>query len=188
MAPSDDVRILVVCSANQCRSPLAAAALRAHAAERGLPVRVASAGVLAVPGSAATSSTIDAGRRRGLDLADHQSRRVDARLVAGADLVIGLERAHVRELVVLQPSSFPRTFTLRELARRAADVGPRAPDESMAQWLARAQAGRRPTDMLGTSPDDDVADPTVSRSVDHLTMAEELDRLADQVLGLLFPP
>jgi hypothetical protein len=42
--------------------------------------------------------------------------------------------------------------------------------------------------MLGTSPDDDVADPTVSRSVDHLTMAEELDRLADQVLGLLFPP
>jgi protein-tyrosine phosphatase len=177
----------VVCSANQCRSPLAAAAFSARAAQRGLPVDVTSAGPQALAGVPATPPTLDAARRVGLDLDAHVSTLVDARAVAGADLVVGLERRHVQELVVLQPGSFGRTFTLRELLRRGQEVGPRGPDEPVAEWLARAHVGRRPTDLLGSSSVDDVADPTGSRAADHLTTAEAIDAMVVEVLALLYP-
>ncbi len=181
------LRILVVCSANQCRSPLAESSLLAHAGARGLPVSVRSAGTQAVPGVPATGPTVDAARKLGRDLTGHRSAPVAASSVAGADLVVGLERRHVQELVVLQPGTFGRTFTLRELVRRGRDVGPRSADEPVAAWLARVHAGRRPTDMLGASPEDDVADPTGSRAADHLTTAEDIDRMAVEVLELLYP-
>jgi protein-tyrosine phosphatase len=193
VAPNPDdatprpIRILVVCSANQCRSPLAAASFSARAAQRRLPVEVASAGTHAVAGIPATRSTVDAARKVGLDLDAHLSELVDARAVADADLVVGLERRHVQELVVLQPGSFGRTFTLRELLRRGTGVGPRGSGESVAAWLARAHVGRRASDLLGSSPDDDVADPTGSRAADHLTTAEDIDRMVVEVLELLYP-
>jgi len=183
----DSVRVLVVCTANQCRSPLAAASFRALAAERALPLTVESAGIGAVKGMPATPPTVEAARKVGLDLTTHSSAAVDPVVLADADLVIGLERRHVQEVVVLQPGSFSHTFTLRELARRGAEVGPRGADESIAAWAARVHAGRRPTDMLGTSKDDDIADPTGSRAADHLTTAEEIQRLATEVVALLFP-
>ena len=59
--------------------------------------------------------------------------------------------------------------------------------ESVAAWLDRANAGRRPTDMLGTSPDDDVADPTGSALADHHGTAEEIFRATDAIVALLWP-
>ena len=189
--PADDIartlRILVVCSANQCRSPLAEASLLAEAGARGLPVSVRSAGTQAMPGVPATGPTVDAARKLGRDLTGHRSAVVAASSVAAADVVVGLERRHVQELVVLQPGTFSRTFTLKELGRRGRDVGPRPADEPVPVWLARVHTGRRPTDMLGASPDDDVADPTGSRAADHLTTAEDIDQMAVELLELLFP-
>lgn len=184
---SDGVNLLVVCTANQCRSPLTAAAFRTLAAQRDLPISVESAGIGAVPGMPATPPTVEAARKLGLDLTTHTSTPADAARAAAADLVVGLERRHVQEVVLLVPGSFGHTFTLRELARRGKEVGPRRPDESIAQWIARVHKGRRPTDMLGTSKDDDIADPTGSRAADHLTTAEEIQGLAADVVGLLFP-
>jgi protein-tyrosine-phosphatase len=180
------VAILVVCTANQCRSPLTAIALQARAMGAGLPVTVESAGITAVSGTPATRETVDAARRLGFDLSDHASTPLDARAIADADLIIGLERRHVQEVVVQAPGSFPKTYTLKELVRRGQAVGGRAEGQPIAAWLDQVHAGRRPTDLLGVSPDDDVADPTGSNSVDHLTTAEELDELSEIVLDLLF--
>jgi protein-tyrosine-phosphatase len=182
----EGVVILVVCTANQCRSPLTAVALQARAAAAGHPVRVESAGVAAVPGVAATSQTVDAALRLGYDLSGHTSTPLDPDAIAEADLVIGLERRHVQEVVVRSPGAFPKTYTLKELVRRGRAVGARDAGQPVAEWLAEVHTGRRPTDLLGVSPDDDVADPTGSNSVDHLTTAEELDELSEVVLDLLF--
>jgi hypothetical protein len=76
-----------------------------------------------------------------------------------ADLVLGMERAHVRHSVLLEPEAWPRAFTLKELVRRGAELGPRPPVESPGAWLARAHEGRDRPDLLGDSPLDDVADP-----------------------------
>ena len=184
---ADDPHILVVCTANQCRSPLAEAALRAHASERSLSVIVTSAGVQAMPGLPATPPTVYAAQRIGLDLAHHRSTPLAADEVSGADLVLGLERRHVQEVVLHDRGAFPKTFTLKELVRRGSAVGHRQPDQTISDWLAHLHEGRRPMDLVGTSADDDVTDPTGSRAVDHHTTADEVDHLSRQVLDLLFP-
>ena len=180
------VRILVVCSANQCRSPMTAGAIGRRAAEAGWDVRVSSAGTRAMPDYPATPPTVEAARKIGIDLSRHTSAPLDPRAVADADLVIGLERRHVQEIVLHDPSAFPKTYTLKELVRRGTERGGRATDQSVAEWLAVMHQGRRPSDLLGMSDDDDVADPTGSNATDHRTTAEELDALAGETLELLF--
>ena len=116
----------------------------------------------------------------GIDLTPHRSRIVDATMIRAADVVIGMERLHVREAVVLAPEMFGHTFTLKELVRRGESVGPRG-DEPVEQWMARISAGRRPLDQLGWSADDDVADP-FGRSVKvYAATAAELDDLVSRL-------
>jgi len=188
LADEERLRILVVCTANQCRSPLTAGALSHRAAAEALPVEVFSAGIAAMFGVSATPPTIAAARARGFDLTNHVSTALDFDLVRSSDLVIGLERRHVQEIVVHDPAAFARTFTLKELVRRGTDVGPRATGQSVSEWLAEVHRGRRAQDLLGLSTDDDVIDPTGSAMVDHDTVADEVDDLARQVLDLLFDP
>jgi protein-tyrosine phosphatase len=178
--------ILVVCTANQCRSPLAAAMLRARLFSRAVDETVESAG-LGESGYPATSPTIEVAARAGYDLSDHRSTRIAADQIARADLVLGMERRHVREAVALHPGAWPRAFTLRELVRRGDAVGPRARHEDLASWLGRVHAGRRPTDMLGAGRDDDVADPTGDPLADYDSTARALDDLVTRVVALGWP-
>jgi protein-tyrosine-phosphatase len=178
--------ILVVCTANQCRSPFTAASLRAHLASRDPAVTVESVG-LGGSGYPATLPTINAARSFGLDLTQHRSRELDPPIVANADLVIGMERMHVREAVVLDHRAWGHAFTLKELVRRGAAVGPRQPDEPLAAWLQRVGDGRRPADMLGESREDDVADPTTDPLGDYEAMAREVEMLVRQLVDLAWP-
>ncbi len=182
----DPVVVHVVCTANQCRSPLTAAVLRARLDARGIPATVVSAGTDAAA-APATPPTVAAGRRLGLDLSAHQSRPLDAPTLADADLIVTMERRHVQEVVVKSPAAFGHTFTLKELVRRGSEIGPRGADESLAAWTARVHLGRRPADLLGSSRDDDVDDPTVSTLVDHDGMAREVSDLVDQLVALVWP-
>ena len=145
-----------------------------------------SAGIAAQFGTPATRETVDAARRLGLDLTAHESAPLDVESIVAADLVIGLERRHLQEVVLSVPAAFPKVFTLKELARRGSAVGPRREGQAISEWLAEVHAGRRPIDLLGMSVDDDVPDPTGSKSVDHLTTAEEIDGFSETVLDLLF--
>lgn len=170
-----------MCTANQCRSPMAAALLRA-----GVPVgvTVSSAGLLpgGAPATADAQRTVD-----GLD--DHVSRQLSPAMVEDASLVIGMERRHVREVVVSSPDVFGRTFTLRELVRRASAVGARGVDEgeTVDQWLARVGAGRRAGDLVGDDPADDIADPIGQPLARYRATAAELADLLDRLVALAWP-
>jgi len=99
-------RVLLVCTGNTCRSPMAAAALeRALGAERER-VEVQSAGTSAREGQPATAPTVALCRAEGLDLSTHSARRVTPALLAAADLVLVMEREHLR--VVLGLGADPR--------------------------------------------------------------------------------
>ncbi|HEX9505196.1 MAG TPA: hypothetical protein VGA62_04230, partial [Acidimicrobiia bacterium] len=139
-------------------------------------------------GAPATVPTMEAGAARGLDLTGHRSRQVEAELVRRADLVIGMERRHVREASILDPTAFPRSFTLKELVRRGEAIGPRAADESLAAWLARVHDGRSAVDLMGGSIDDDVLDPTNTIWIDHAMMADEVESLAARLVALAWSP
>ena len=179
-------RVLVLCSHNQCRSPLAGALLRREIALHGLPVEVLTAG-FRDSGRPATTPTIEVAEDFGIDLRAHASRTVDRDLLIGADLVLGVERLHVREAVVLESSVWPRAFTLRDAVRRAEAVAPRSPDEPLRAWLALLGAGRDRMSLMGASPDDDVLDPTTDRTVDHHSTAELLDDLMRRLVRRAWP-
>ena len=69
-------RVLIVCSGNTCRSPLAEAYLRAALGADRDRVQVVSAGTGALDGQPATGPAIEVARRDGVDLAGHRSRRL----------------------------------------------------------------------------------------------------------------
>lgn len=182
----DDVSILVVCTANQCRSPLAAAFLAGHLVAAGVPARVTSAGTDAVPGPV-PEAVLAAGQRRGVDLAGHLSRPVDPAELAASDLVLTAARLHVRAVVAQHPTVWPRCFTLRELVRRAEVGGARHRREPFGRWLARMHGSRRPVELLGSSPLDDVRDPIGGTQQDYDGTAGELDALTAALVRLAWP-
>lgn len=179
------IEILVLCTGNICRSPMAEAFLRHHLALRGVDATVSSAGLL-YDAAEASANAVTALGKRGLDLSTHRSRKITAGLLEGADLLVAMERRHVREAVVLAPAIFPRTFTLKELVRRGERIGYRVPGETVAAWLRRAGLGRRPSDVLGAADDDDVEDPIGRPLEDYARTADELDDLTSRLVDLLW--
>jgi protein-tyrosine-phosphatase len=165
---------------------MAAALLAARLEERVVKAAVASAGLL-FDGHAATPEAVASMAARGIDTSGHRSQRVTAALVRHADLVVAMAREHVREAVSLAPEAWPRVFTLKELVRRGERVGFRRPEQSVPDWLAAVHHGRRPDDLLGTSPDDDVADPIGRPQAVYDRTAAELDGLVTRLADLLGP-
>ncbi len=182
------IDVLILCTANQCRSPMAEALLRQRLTEHGLSVSVSSAGLYPA-GSPATAEAIRAMADRGLDIRAHRSRQLDVGLLAGAELVIGMTREHVREVAVIDGSALARAFTLKELVRRGGEIGPRRRGESVTAWLARAGVGRRREALLGIGhdPDYDVEDPVGRPLGDYQVTAAELEDLIDRLIDLVWP-
>jgi protein-tyrosine phosphatase len=114
--------IVIVCTGNTCRSPMAEAILRKLVAEklgctpeeteqRG--VIVASAGVSASPGGCAAPEAIDVMKQQGLDISRHESQPLSEKLVRHADLILALTNAHRLAIVRRWPEAAARTAIMR---------------------------------------------------------------------------
>lgn len=116
------LRILVVCSANVCRSPVAAAMLNADFATLDLDsmVTVVSRGVSAMEGDQVCA---DAVALAGVSSFQHAAKRLTADDIAAADLILTAEELHRGAVVRLVPAARRRTFTMLEAV-------------SLGQWLA----------------------------------------------------
>ncbi len=157
--------MLVVCTGNICRSPLAERLLRVRLAEAGVQgIEVASAGTHAMAGH---PMPIEAARELegvGGDPAGHVSRQLSADLVRDADLVVTATLAHRSAVVTLHPRALRYAFTMRELARLlyASDLGSVAASEpgvDRVRALAALAVGRRGVAPPAGPGDDDVVDP-----------------------------
>jgi protein-tyrosine phosphatase len=113
--------LLFVCTGNTCRSPMAealckvllAARLRCHIDEleaRGFVVL--SAGVGASEGMPAASHAIETVKARGGSLREHLSRRVNAKLVQQADVIVAMTRDHRDALLAHLPEASDRVRLL----------------------------------------------------------------------------
>lgn len=97
MSGSRPARLLFVCTGNTCRSPLAAALARREAARRDLSfVEARSAGTFAGSGAPASQGSLIVAQRHGVDLSEHRSSPLGPEQVEWADLVLGMEKSHVR--------------------------------------------------------------------------------------------
>lgn len=162
-------QILVVCTANICRSPAAATLLRRALAD--VPATVESAGTGAIDGQPACdlSSALvgefvareyGGATGRAPDPAGssaHRSRPVTTEMLTQADLVVALDRSHRAELARLEAAARTRTFTLRQAARLSQVVAgytahgqvppgappvPADPEARLRWWVAELDAAR----------------------------------------------
>lgn len=110
--------ILLVCTANICRSPVAAALLRQKLAANGRTPSdwvVQSAGTWATikrgPSRFSTQLMAD----RGMDISRHRAKMIDEKMLAQADLILCMETGHVEALKIEFPQFRDRIFTLSEM-------------------------------------------------------------------------
>jgi len=177
----------IICTANVCRSPMAAALLRSRVERDQLELDVVSAGLMG-GGRRADPAAVRAMDRRGIDLDPHRSTQVSAIDLAALDLILTMERDQAREIVVTEPDLWPRTFTFKEYVRRAQRAGERGAEEPWGGWLDRVGDGRDRVGLLGDGHRDDVlypAPPTL-RAVE--ATARELEGLIDEVVTRSFRP
>jgi protein-tyrosine-phosphatase len=101
--------IVAVCTANTCRSPMAAALLQ-HALQ-GQPeplrsLRVTSAGVAARGGEPVSANSVTALRKVGIDISGHRSRALTPEMLREATLILCMTESH-RMLVQLMVDPVP---------------------------------------------------------------------------------
>ena len=96
------MKILMVCTGNTCRSPLAEALLRREL-ERA-EVRdavVTSAGTGAWEGERASEGSYLVGLEEGIDLGGHRARLASRELVAEQELILAMSAGHLRKLELM---------------------------------------------------------------------------------------
>ena len=180
--------VLVVCTGNVCRSPIAEGLLRAvlfsRLGERA-PV-ISSTGTMGWEGSGADPSSVQAAAERGIDISGHRARELRPEDAFGSDLVIAMAREHADAMRNLVPK---RTFTLKELVHLVEALPPPRtgePDGMLTARVSEADALRR-SGFEGNPYDEDVADPLGMPLESFRAVAWELEdlcgRLADGLFG-----
>lgn len=72
----DIKKIVFVCTGNTCRSPMAEGLARHEAERRGLSIEISSAGTDAFEGAPVSAHSVEACRRKGIDISAHTARMV----------------------------------------------------------------------------------------------------------------
>jgi len=179
------LKLLVVCKANLCRSPVAARLLADSLGGFGTPGEVRSRGLMS-SGLEAPERYVEITRDWGMELEGHLSQHLSPEDLTEADLVLTMTREILREVVVATSSAWPKAFTMREFVRRGGSARMRRADEDLGDWLAELGEGRQRRDLLGSSPDDDVADPVELSTVEDIVeVLNQLRQLSGEVASLI---
>ena len=182
-------RLVVLCTGNRFRSPLAEVLLRDLT--DGLPVDVTSGGTLRLSPTPAMPEAIEAATAMQLDLSPHLCRHMSEAGLADADLVVGFERMHVATAVVDGGAAAERTFTMPELVGLLREVEPRETDpvararEAVA--LANQARSGRPPQSLDAN---ELEDPYGRSAKVYRETADRIEALAEELAARLFrvPP
>lgn len=124
--------ILLVCTGNTCRSPMAEALCRKMIADRlgcdpsqvgDRGVMIMSAGISAMMGARPSPEAVSVLAKLGLPLADHESQPLTSQLVQHADLIWTMTRSHRQAIVSQWPEASSRTSVLGEEMDIADPIG-----------------------------------------------------------------
>jgi len=111
------MNILIVCTGNTCRSPMAEGLLKSMLKSKGVEgINVESAGIAAFPGMMASNQAVRVMKEFGVDLSGHRTRQVDRKLLQGADLILTMTEGHKTALQSWEPSVWSKIHTMKEYA------------------------------------------------------------------------
>lgn len=115
--------ILIVCTANICRSPVAEGLLRDRLSRNGLADwTVASSGTWAQLERGASRNSVAVMQEHGHDISAHRSRMVTEEHLSQADLVLCMEVGHAEALRAEFPDNADKIYMLTEMIGRGYDV------------------------------------------------------------------
>lgn len=101
-------KVLMICTGNTCRSPLAQVLLQKQHPDW----EVRSAGVMAEVGSPAAAHSRELARQIGMDLESHRAQSVTPELVNWADEILCMTGAHLHLLTRSFPEATAKARTL----------------------------------------------------------------------------
>lgn len=117
--------ILVVCTANICRSPLAEAIIKDRLAKQGkTDWIVSSAGTWAEWERGAARYSIQLAEEQGLDISQHEARMITGEIATEADLILCMTASH-KESIQIDPSlkgAFGKVYLLTEMVGKTYNI------------------------------------------------------------------
>ncbi|MEC9481695.1 MAG: low molecular weight protein-tyrosine-phosphatase [Halomonas sp.] len=99
-------KILVVCTGNICRSPVAGALLRKHLPDR----QIETAGLGALVGNGVHPEACQLARQESLDVDNHAACQITSEMLQRADLVLVMSEAQRRMVGEISPVALGKTM------------------------------------------------------------------------------
>lgn len=177
------MKIVFVCTGNQCRSPVAeyvarsfANELAAQAKTKGprpadlpsLALEFASAGTHAHRDTPMDPRSLRFLAEEGINAEGFSSTRLNRAVLAGADIVVGMETAHVEHTLCIAPALLKKAATLRQLAAWSTIDSVHFPDDIA--HLRATRAGKEIPDAHGP----DIPDPVAENDDDFMRISREV--------------
>lgn len=179
--PAQRFEVLIICTGNVCRSPMAEYLFRAQVRPGALVV--SSAGTLGLVGEPMDPPSAAALKQVGVDGSSHRGRRFTPGLARSADLVLTAERAHRDGVMSEVPTAFRRVFTLAEFARMGTELVPRPMAGPHA--VVRAVGALTRTDHGAA---DDVVDPYGASVAEARAVLDHIAECVDAAIATLRLP
>lgn len=175
------MKVLMVCTGNICRSPMAEVMLRSELERRGRrDVEISSAGTWAAFGHPAQPEAREVLRARGIELDGHRSRPLDPEELAAADLVVAMTSVHARELRELSEEVGTKMVLMKELVEMEVDE---CPSVELDDRLRSLLAAKRPAPRRALDLDDPMGLPVFAYERAASEIAAGVRRLADLLCG-----
>lgn len=105
--------MLLVCTGNTCRSPMAEGILKSILRSEDGEIEVLSAGVVGLDGSPASARAVEAARNWDIDISSHRARQLNTKMIQSADLILAMAPEHAEYILRRVPEARSKVYLIK---------------------------------------------------------------------------